>query len=143
MTKKKKWEKIWVNQSELGREFGLSAVMLGRKMTEIGLRKNRQPTQHAFDDGLVVAAPLANGTPNFRWHKQKTIAVLVAAGLTRQSADDVREAEFDAEAKEIARYVLRMESSPDGIDQKLAYLMWGETPAHLRDRVDALIEKGR
>jgi hypothetical protein len=140
---KKNWAKTWVNQGEIGREFGLPAVMTGRKLDEAGLRADRLPTQAAFDGGLAHAAPLANGTPNFRWHKQKTIAALVAAGLTRRDPGEVREAGLDAEAREIAREILRLESSEDGMDQKMAYLLWGETPAQLRDRVDALVREGR
>ena len=43
----------------------------------------------------------------------------------------------------MAREIVRLESSPDGIDQKLAGLLWDEVPARLRDRVDALVRQGR
>jgi len=140
---KKNWAKTWVNQGALGREFGLSAVMIGRKLEEAGLREDRQPTQAALDGGLAHAAPLANGAPNFRWHKQKAIAALEEAGLTRRSPDEVRSAGLDAEARETAREILRLEDSDDGMDQKMAYLLWGEVPERLRDRVDAQIQQGR
>ena len=140
---KKNWAKTWVNQGALGREFGLSAVMIGRKLEEAGLREDRQPTQAAFDGGLAHAAPLANGVPNFRWHKQKTIAALEEAGLTRRPADEVQAAGLDAEARETAKEILRLEDSDDGMDQKMAYLLWGEVPERLRDRVDAQIQQGR
>ena len=140
---KKNWARTWVNQGALGREFGLSAVMIGRKLDEAGLRADRQPTQAAFDAGLAHAAPLASGTPNFRWHKEKTVAALAAAGLTRRPAEEVRDAGLDAEAQEIAREILRLESSPDGTDQKLAGLLWDEVPERLRDRVDNLVRQGR
>lgn len=140
---KKNWAKTWVNQGELGREFGLSAVMIGRKRDEAGLREDRQPTKSAFDGGLAHAAPLASGTPNFRWHKQKTVAALVAAGLTRLPAEEVRAGGLDTEAQEMAREIVRLESSPDGMDQKLAGLLWDQVPARLRDRVDALVRQGR
>ena len=104
---KKNWAKTWVNQGELGREFGLSAVMIGRKL-DAGLREDRQPTKSAFDGGLAHAAPLASGTP-IRWHKQKTVAALVAAGLTRLPAEEVRAAGLDTEAQEKAREIVRLE----------------------------------
>jgi hypothetical protein len=140
---KKNWAKMWVNQGELGREFGLSAVRIGRKLEEIGLRQDREPAQAALDGGLAHAAPLANGTPSFRWHKQKTIAALVAAGLTRRTAEEVRAAQFEAEAAETARDILRLESSEDGMDQKMASLMWGQVPAQMQDRVEVLVRQGR
>lgn len=140
---KKKWATVWVNQGQLGREFGLSAVAIGRKLEEVGLRQDRQPTQAAIDGGLSHAAPLASGIPNFRWHKRKTIAVLAAAGLTRRTPEEVRVADLDAEAREIAREILRLESSSGPMDGKLAGLMWDVTPENLRDRVDALVQQGR
>ena len=143
MSRKKNWAKTWVNQGVLGREFGLSAVMIGRKLEEAGLREDRQPTQAAFDQGLAHTAPLANGTPNYRWHKQKTIAALEGTGLTRRPPDEVKAAGQDAEAREYAREILRLEDSDDGMEQKLAYLLWGEVPERLQDRVNTLVQQGR
>lgn len=36
--KQQRFRDIWVNQTELGRHFGMSAVAVGKKLIEMGLR---------------------------------------------------------------------------------------------------------
>jgi hypothetical protein len=58
--KKQEFCSVWANQSDLGKRFGLSAVALGRKHTEFGLKgQDNQPTQRALDGGVCDTHPHA------------------------------------------------------------------------------------
>lgn len=54
----------WVNQTELGRHFGISAVAVGKKLSEFGLRnEQREPGERAQAEDYCRFAPLRDGTP--------------------------------------------------------------------------------
>ncbi len=74
MSKKKgrnRWAKVWVSQTELGQEFGLSAVAVGKHLAALGLKDGSDASGTALANGFAVAAPLRNGIKNFRWNRER------------------------------------------------------------------------
>ena len=70
-----------MNQTELGRLYGVSCKVLGDWLIESGLRtRDRKPSQKAFEGGFVSQASLTNGGYYYKWHREKTINALKEAG---------------------------------------------------------------
>jgi hypothetical protein len=66
---------LWVNQTELGRHFGMSAVAIGKKLQEVGLRtEQKEPSEQAKADGYCRYTPMKDGTPFYLWNKEKVAA---------------------------------------------------------------------
>ena len=67
MSKKKpKFSDIWINQSNLGKQFNLSAVAIGKKLKKLGLREaNNTPSSSAS------SAPLRFKPPNLSKNSYK------------------------------------------------------------------------
>ena len=79
----------WLNQTQLGRYFGLTAVGVGRKLAELGLKgENKLPTARALQGGYCRPHPLRDGTPFFLWHKEDVCGLLRAAGLQQLSREE-------------------------------------------------------
>lgn len=133
---KNNWARTWINQTDLGREFGLSSVAIGKRLSELGLKDGREATVSALADGFAVAAPLANGIKNFRWNRERCLALLSESGLHRLDHRAVREAKFDAEARSIAKEISKL--FDDGQD-KLADLYWQSLDPRTAARVEAIL----
>ncbi|MEO7020966.1 MAG: hypothetical protein ABI234_12500 [Ktedonobacteraceae bacterium] len=66
MSKKRspRFRDIWVNQTELGHHFGMSAIVMDKKPREIGLRtEQKEPAEHAINNGYCQFTPMKDGTP--------------------------------------------------------------------------------
>jgi ribonuclease HI len=74
--------KIWSTQTELGKQFGLTARQIGTHLTELGLKDGSQATEKALADGLAAERKLKDGTPFFVWHGEKVTSLLSGRGLT-------------------------------------------------------------
>jgi hypothetical protein len=121
MSKRSTFANTRVNQTELGKHFGMSAVAVGKKLVELGLRgPDRQPTEKALSEGFCRSTPLKDGTPFFLWNKQKVSALLRASGAQQLS-------QADAQAYETARQIIALdkEASETGMD-KLFYFFIDE-----------------
>ena len=121
MGKQNTFASTWVNQTNLGKHFGMSAIAAGKKLTELGLRgPDKQPTERALAEGFCRSTPLKDGTPFFMWNKKKVSELLRSSGLQQLSS-------ADAEAYETARAVIAAAKEADetGID-KLFYFMIDE-----------------
>jgi hypothetical protein len=71
----------WGNQTELGKRVGLSAVAVGKKLKELGLRDaHGAATDIALRDGYCKATPLKDGTPFFMWNIRKVMQLLNPSG---------------------------------------------------------------
>jgi hypothetical protein len=70
---KPKFNQIWSNQTNLGKKFGLSAIAVGKLLTEAGLKdpNTKQATEKAIEEGYAKATPLKDGTPYFMWNNEK------------------------------------------------------------------------
>lgn len=56
MAKKKRFGDLWKNQTELGKKFGLSAIAVGKILTERGLKDGKAATKKALDEGYATYA---------------------------------------------------------------------------------------
>ena len=136
MGKHSSFANTWVNQTNLGKHFGMSAVAVGKKLTELGLKgPDKQPTERALSEGFCRSTPLKDGTPFFLWHKGKVAELLRASGLQQLS-------KADAEAYEMARSLIAAAKEADetGID-KLFFLMVDEIPTSQHASVNRWLEK--
>ena len=97
MSKKKtKFSDIWVNQTTLGKQFGLSAIAMGKQLKELGLRSNETgtPTQEAIDNGFCKSTPLKDGTPFFMWNKAKVAELMPAKGHQKLDTQEIKSCEL-------------------------------------------------
>ena len=139
MTKKNRrnnWARTWVSQTDLGREFGLSSIAIGKHLSTLGLKEGREASARALAEGLAVSAPLSNGVQNFRWNRERCVALLSESGLIRLERSAVREATFDAEARSIAKKITKLFG--DGQD-KLASLYWESLDPRTAARVEKIL----
>jgi ribonuclease HI len=74
--------KNWSTQTELGKQFGLTARQIGTHLTELGLKDGSQATEKALADGLAAERKLKDGTPFFVWHGEEITSLLSGRGLT-------------------------------------------------------------
>jgi hypothetical protein len=93
--KKQKFSDAWVNQTTLGKQFGLSAVAIGKKLKELGLRsEDGKPTEQALSEEFCKSTPLKDGTPFFRWNKQKVACLMQASGHQKLDPQEVKAREL-------------------------------------------------
>jgi hypothetical protein len=134
---KNRWAKVWISQTELGQEFGLSAIAVGKHLSALGLKNGSDASATALANGFAVAAPLRNGIKNFRWNRERCIAALSEVGLQRLDRQAVREAKLDAEARSIVREIERLF---DEGEDKMATLYWDSLDSAMAERVNQLWE---
>ena len=75
----------FMNQGQIGDLFGESSHVVGKWLTNMGLRKNGSPSSEAFQKKLVIQNH-ANGGYNYVWHTERTVAELENAGHKRVAA---------------------------------------------------------
>jgi hypothetical protein len=97
-----KFTDVWANQTNLGKQFGLSAIAMGKKLKELGLRgEDGNPTVQALLEGYCILTPLKDGTPFFMWSRQKIKELLRAHGYQGLNPQEVnallRAGKFDAD----------------------------------------------
>ncbi|QBD78637.1 hypothetical protein EPA93_22650 [Ktedonosporobacter rubrisoli] len=114
---KKKFHDIWVNQSRLGDEFNMSAIAMGKKLKELGLRQpDGTPTPKALEEGYCTSTPLKNGTPFYMWHRGKVKTLLQTNGLQALNEQEMR-------CKELAERLIEAEHLFDQGQDKIAYMV--------------------
>jgi hypothetical protein len=114
MEKKKKFNQIWSNQTNLGNKFRLSAIAIGKLLIDNRLKdkKTKMATTKAIDEGYAKDTPLKDGTPYFMWN-----------------IETVREAErLDREGQDKLAYMI-YDSAYDDV------------PKDIREEVRSIIEK--
>lgn len=95
--------KEYLSLTQLGELFGVSRVVMGRWLHEIGLRENNEPTAQAIKEGFCVEGERpADWVPFWIWHADKTIALLEQHGHTRRplDGDSATAAESESAARE-------------------------------------------
>ena len=92
MTKRKNsFAKKYRSLTDLGAVFNLSAIAVGKKLVEIGVRNaDGSPTEKFLEEGLAVSTPLKNGTPHFRWHFHRCRELLVQNGVKPDQSHKTR-----------------------------------------------------
>ena len=77
----------YTTMRELGKSFGATSHQVGKWLVECGLRTiDKIPSHRAFDEGLVIKAPLDHGGYFWMWHLKRTIAALESAGHERKNS---------------------------------------------------------
>ena len=121
MSKKKtKFSDIWVNQTTLGKQFGLSAIAMGKKLKELGLRSNETgtPTQEAIENGFCKSTPLKDGTPFFMWNKAKVAELMQVQGDEKLDDQEIKSREL---ADDWMRVYKRFQEAVSGIEEEMCY----------------------
>ena len=125
----------WMNQTQLGVHFGMSAVAIGKKLAELGLRgEDRMPTERAKQAGYCRAVPLKDGSPFYVWHRQEITSIFRLAGLEPLSPEE-------SEAYAAARSLLAAARDADrsGID-RIFCIMVDEIPTERYEQVNRQLE---
>lgn len=134
--KQEKFTDLWINQTRLGEHFGLSAIAIGKKLLELGLRgPDKKPTERALADGFCRPAPLKDGTPFFLWNKRQVSELLRAQGAVELS-------DADREAFEWAKAIVELEKQPDdGLAHKMFDLLLDDIPPRQYPAVNAHLKR--
>jgi hypothetical protein len=81
----------WVNQKTLGLEFGVGPKVIGKWLTEAGLRTEaRTPTIQALEKGYAKPFLTDAGISFFKWDKLLTVETLRRAGHRPRNAPTPR-----------------------------------------------------
>ena len=78
MNEVEKQAQQWIDESQylkmrdLGVRLGVTSHVIGRLLTEIGLRENDKPTDKAYKEGLVRIEQ-SGDWPQFRWHERRIV----------------------------------------------------------------------
>jgi hypothetical protein len=122
MSKKNNFRKTWRTLTELGQEFGVSAVKFGNLLKQHSLRdKDGEPTQFAKDGNFFEKIVPNEGKPYYLWHHEKTVNYLLQAGVEKKGVS-AKEATLNTEARKIAKEYLEAQKL-DEEGAKLGYLM--------------------
>ncbi len=122
MSKRKNFRKTWRTLTEIGQEFGVSAVKFGNLLKQHGLReKDGEPTQTAKDGGFFEKIVPNDGKVYYLWHRDKTVEFLVSQGVEKNGVS-AKEASKTTEARKLAREWIEAQKLDDE-GSKLGYLM--------------------
>jgi len=126
-----------MNQTELGRHFGISAVAVGKKLSEVGLRdlQQKEPTELAKIEGYCRFTPMKDGTPFYLWNKEKVAALFRQAGMSQLSKEEV---EARATAEQLIELAEQAEET--GID-KFLYFFANDIPRREYPLVDRFLRE--
>ena len=137
--KKKKFRNTWNNQTELGKHFGISAVKVGKILTEHGLKdsKTKQATQKALDEGYAKSTPLKDGTPHYLWNIDKIRAILAEKHEPLNQVDY-----WVNEIKRLFREANRLvDEGQDKMANLIYDLAYEEIPKKIRKEVKRKVEE--
>src|SRR5258707_1138764 len=127
---------IWVNQTELGRHFGISAVAVGKKLSEFGLRDEQKgPSELARTEGYCHYAPMRDGTPFYLWNKEKVGMLLRQSGMSQLSQEEVQ-----ARSTAIELIPLNREADETGMDKFLSFFV-DEIPRRAYPLIDRFLRE--
>ena len=125
MVKKNNFRKVWKTLTELGQEFGVSAVKFGNLLKQHGLReKDGEPSQMAKDGGFFEKITPNEGKPYYLWHREKTSEYLISQGVAKNGVS-AKDALMMTEARKLARSYMEAEKLDDE-GSKLGYIMLSE-----------------
>lgn len=133
--KKQKFSDIWVNQTILGKKFNLSAVAIGKKLKELGLREaNGTPSTKALEEGFCKSTPLKDGTSFYMWHKSKVAALLQSGGLQSLTEQEIH-------CKELAETLIEASKLSERGDDKIASMMEDDVYEQMRSADIPLVNR--
>lgn len=141
MSKKKKFSKIWNSQTDLGKNFGLSAIAVGRLLIKAGLKdaSTKAATQIALKSGYAMSTPLKDGTPYFMWNVKK-VRPLIAQDHAPLSKVDF----WVNEVKDILRESDKLlDEGHDKLGYMLQDMAFDDVPGDVRAEVKSKMEASR
>lgn len=125
MVKKNNFRKTWKTLTELGQEFGVSAIKFGNLLKQYGLReKDGEPSQLAQENNFFETITPKQGKPYYLWHREKTSEYLVSQGVIKNGVS-AKEAEEMTKARSLARSYMEAQKL-DNEGSKLGYMMLSE-----------------
>lgn len=125
MVNKNNFRKVWKTLTELGQEFGVSAVKFGNLLKQHGLReKDGEPSQMAKDGGFFEKITPNEGKAYYLWHREKTSEYLIAQGVAKNGVS-AKDALMMTEARKLASSYMEAEKLDDE-GSKLGYIMLSE-----------------
>ncbi|MDJ0735604.1 MAG: hypothetical protein QNJ47_16345 [Nostocaceae cyanobacterium] len=125
---KKKFRSDWRTLTELGSEFGKSAIAFGKMLKEQGLRDaNGDPTQAA--NGLFQKIVPNQGKPYYLWNHKGVVSFFQSKGIN--PTGDAADALKDTEARKLARSYMEAQKLDDE-GSKLGYMMLCEMVDDIR-----------
>lgn len=102
----------YVNLTELGKLFGIKSHTAGRRLEALGLWiPNGKATRKALDEKLINRREYDSGCeyPLNTWDRQKTVAILVAAGHRLKKAVQARSTQV------VSKYIIpSVKKAPGG-----------------------------
>ena len=81
MTEVEKQAEQWLDESpllimrELGKRLGVTSHVVGKLLTDAGLRADGRPTHRAFE-GNFVAVERSGEWPQYRWNERRVVPIL-------------------------------------------------------------------
>jgi hypothetical protein len=123
--KKQGYRKNWRTLTELGQEFGVTAIKFGNLLKQHGLReKSGEPTAAAKDGGYFEKIEPKQGSPYYLWHRERVSEYLISKGVQKAGVSTA-EASKMTEARKLARsYIEAQELDNEG--SKLGHMMLAE-----------------
>jgi hypothetical protein len=92
---RQKFADIWLNQTNLGKQFGLSSIAMGKKLKELQLKDaDGKPTDQALAEGYCTSTPLKDGIPFFMWHGQKVATLMQSKGYQKLDSQEFKAREL-------------------------------------------------
>jgi hypothetical protein len=122
MGTKNNFRKTWRTLTELGQEFGVSAVKFGNLLKQHELReKDGEPTQNAKEGGFFEKIVPNDGKPYYLWHRDKTVEFLEHQGVEKNGVSS-KEASKTTEVRKLAPEWIEAQRLDDE-GSKLGYIM--------------------
>lgn len=121
--KKKSFRSTWQTLTEIGQQFGISAVKTGKLLKEFELRLDSgEPAQIAVDDDLCHIVETNGQKPYWLWHGGKIGKIFEQKGIQR-SAVSAKEARKTTEARKLARSWMEAQAMLDQGDDKVGFML--------------------
>ena len=107
------FRKTWRSLTELGQEFGVSAVKFGKLLKQHGLKEeDDEPSQTAKEGELFKKITPKKGKPYYLWHHNKTVKYLTCLGVKKSGISE-DEAMLNTEARKLAKSYLEARKLDD------------------------------
>ena len=113
---KNKFKQTWGTQTEIGRNFGFSAIKVGKLLKEWGLRdENGNPTEKSQNENFCRKVEKKDGTLFYLWHKSKINQMLSNSGHLRKS-------QLAVEVTQYVNLIKKLNKEYDEKGLKITYL---------------------
>jgi hypothetical protein len=75
-------EASWATQTNIGMEYGVSAIRIGNELKKLGLKHGNEATKLAIKGGFATPYHMNGGVSFYLWNKNKVMALLDATFKT-------------------------------------------------------------